>query len=322
MQGDLTLFFILLFVSVVLISQALILPAAGNKARHKELTKRLRQSHQQIDEESKLLLRKHYEESLSPTDKALVRWSAMADLKKSLELAGLNWSLSGAIGFTLVVSAIVSALLFLFSELWWIALLGFFLTAIACYFQLHRRISKRLFAFEALLPDALDVMRRVLQAGQPLNEAFREVGEEIPAPLGPEFTHTFNLLNYGYDMRLAVLQMVDRTPTVSMLALASAVLLQKETGGNLTENLYKVNQVLRARFKLSRKIKTLSAESRLSAWILVLAPFVLFIVMYLLHPEYIAPLYEHPAGIKIVSAGVVSLFFGAIWIRKIINIEV
>ena len=123
-------------------------------------------------------------------------------------------------------------------------------------------------------------------------------------------------------MRLAIMQMAERTPTVSMLAFSSAVLLQKETGGNLSENLEKVSRVLRARFKLQRKIKTLSAESRLSAWILVLSPFILFLFLTFINPEYVEPLYKDPRGMDLVSLGIVSLFIGSMWIRKIINFEV
>lgn len=171
-------------------------------------------------------------------------------------------------------------------------------------------------------PEALDIIRRALQAGQPLVQSFNEVGEELPDPIGTEFKNTYNLLNYGYDLRLAILQMAERVPTVSMLAFSSAVMLQKETGGNLSENLQKVSEVLRARFKLERKIKTLSAESRLSAWILTLSPFALFFGLKLVNPDYVEPLYSDPRGITMVSVGIVLLAIGALWIKKIINVEI
>ena len=190
------------------------------------------------------------------------------------------------------------------------------------YFWLNKQISDRLAQFEEQLPEALDIMRRMLQAGQPVTQAFSEVGNEMPDPIGTEFKNTFNLLNFGYDMRMAIMQMAERTPTVSMLAFSSAVLLQKETGGNLSENLEKVSRVLRSRFKLQRKIKTLSAESRLSAWILVLSPFILFVFLTFINPTYVEPLYTDPRGMTLVSGGIVSLFIGSIWIRKIINFEV
>ena len=190
------------------------------------------------------------------------------------------------------------------------------------YFVIQKRIGDRLMKFEEQLPEALDIIKRVLQAGQPINQAFGEVGSEMPAPIGPEFKNTFSLLNYGYDMRLAIMQMSERVPTISMMAFSSAVLLQKETGGNLIENIEKLSRVLRDRFKLARKIKTISAESRMSAWILVLAPFAMYIIITIIKPEYIAPLHNHPTGIKMIIGGMISLFIGSMWIRKIVNFEV
>ncbi|NVD05926.1 type II secretion system F family protein [Vibrio sp. JPW-9-11-11] len=322
MQQDATLFFVLLFFAVVFISQALILPAAGSKAKHKELSQRLKESQTNLDEEARSLLHDHYMKSLTPLDRRLVKFELFSSLKKLIELSGYDWSLSQ----TLTISFISSLLLFfaalLLGQPIYVGIVAALGVWFILYFWLNKKISDRLSAFEEQLPEALDIMRRMLQAGQPVTQAFNEVGSEMPAPIGVEFKNTFNLLNYGYDMRLAIMQMAERTPTVSMLAFSSAVLLQKETGGNLSENLEKVSRVLRARFKLQRKIKTLSAESRLSAWILVLSPFILFVFLSFINPEYVEPLYTDPRGMDLVSAGIVSLFIGSMWIRKIINFEV
>ncbi|MBL4830055.1 MAG: type II secretion system F family protein [Aliivibrio sp.] len=321
MTSDLTLFFILLFFSVLFISQALILPAAGSKAKHKALTKRLRNA-KHHDDASRSILKEHYLKGLTPLEKKLVKISCFADLKSSIELSGSKMTLDFALSMSLLLSLTSFLVALFFTGNLLISVAVFVMIWFVLYFILSKKISDRLFAFEEQLPEALDIMKRVLQSGQPLNESFREVGYEMADPISTEFHNTFNLLNYGYDLRLAILQMADRNPTVSMLAFSSAVLLQKETGGNLSENLTNVSTVLRSRFKLARKIRTLSAESRMSAWILVLAPFGLFAVMYLIHPEYVEPLYTDPLGIKIVSVGIVSLLIGAVWIKKIINIGV
>ncbi|MGD8116211.1 type II secretion system F family protein [Vibrio sp. TRT 29B02] len=322
MQQDATLFFILLFFAVVFISQALILPAAGSKAKHKELSQRLKESQAGLDEEARSLLHEHYVKSLTPLDRKLVKIETFSSLKKMIELSGYDWSLTQTLTVTFLFSTIVFITTLIFKQPIYIGLVAAVGIWFMLYFWLNKKISDRLAAFEEMLPEALDIMRRMLQAGQPVTQAFNEVGNEMPAPIGVEFKNTFNLLNYGYDMRMAIMQMAERTPTVSMLAFSSAVLLQKETGGNLSENLEKVSKVLRSRFKLQRKIKTLSAESRLSAWILVLSPFILFIFMSFINPEYVEPLYRDPRGLDLVSGGIVSLFIGSMWIRKIINFEV
>ena len=322
MLQDSTLFIILLFFAVVFISQALILPAAGSKAKHKELSERLKESQSKLDEEARSLLQEHYLKSLTPVDRKLVKIPVLSSLKKMIELSGYDWSLSQTLMVTSILSVCALFIVLLIGQPLYVGLASIAGVWSCLYFWLNKKIADRLAAFEEQLPEALDIMRRMLQAGQPVTQAFNEVGVEMPAPIGVEFKNTFNLLNYGYDMRMAIMQMAERTPTVSMLAFSSAVLLQKETGGNLSENLEKVSRVLRSRFKLQRKIKTLSAESRLSAWILVLSPFVLFVFLSFINPEYVEPLYTDPRGMTLVSGGVISLFIGSMWIRNIINFEV
>ncbi len=322
MQDNMILFFILLFLSVFFISQALILPAAGKKAKHRELAKRLEDSKNKLDDETRSLLNDYYLKGLTSFDRSLIKFAPFSHLKKTIELAGIRQSLAQVVGITLVLSLIVAIALLMLHAAWYLIIAATVGVWVLMNFALNKKISNRLSKFEEQLPEALDIIRRMLQAGQPLTQTFHEVGQELPAPIGEEFENTFNLLNYGYDLRLAIMQMADRNPTVSMLAFSSAVLLQKETGGNLSENLEKVSEVLRSRFKIARKIRSLSAESRLSAWILVLAPFALFLALKIFHPFYLEPLYNDPLGITLVSVGMVSLTLGAIWIRHIINFEV
>ncbi|NIY91352.1 type II secretion system F family protein [Vibrio diazotrophicus] len=322
MQQDSLYFFGFLFFAVFLISQAFLLPAAGNKAKHKTISKRLKESQSLVDEQSRSLLNEHYLRSLSPIDQKLVSFSAFSNMKKSLELAGVGSSLTQVVTITSLSQIVLFIVFFFLGARFYVAFLVSFFVWLVLYFIISSKISQRLAKFEELFPDALDVMKRMLSAGHPITYAFSEVGKEMPDPLGSEFKTTFNLLNYGYDIRLAMMQMVERNPTVSMFAFSSAVLLQKETGGDLSENLDKVSKVLRARFKLQRKIKTLSAESKLSAWILVLAPFAIFVMLSFISPGYLDPLYTDPRGTKLVMIGGVGLFIGAMWIRKIINFEV
>ncbi|KWU00503.1 MULTISPECIES: type II secretion system F family protein [Vibrio] len=321
-MDNVTVSLALLFVAVLFISQALLLPAAGKKAKHKELSRRLKETQRNIDEESLSLLKDHYNKELSPIDRKLIVIPFFADLKRMLELAGLKITLSRFLLIVFLCGTLLALTALVFNQVWFICVALFVFAWVLAYLFVQNRVTYRIARFEEQLPDALDIIRRALQAGQPLVQSFNEVGEEMPEPIGGEFKNTYNLLNYGYDLRLAILQMSERIPTVSMLAFSSAVMLQKETGGNLSENLQKVSEVLRARFKLERKIRTLSAESRLSAWILTLSPFALFFGLKFVNPEYIEPLYSDPRGVSMVSIGVILLAIGALWIRKIINIEI
>ncbi|MGI9896959.1 type II secretion system F family protein [Vibrio natriegens] len=322
MGGQLPLFLLLLFLSVFFISQALIMPSAGKKVKHRHLIQRIKESHKHIDQESISLLKENSLKNLSGIERFLVQFSLFEVFKKKLELAGIDTTFGKFLFLSLISGVIACLLLIFFGQPWYIGVGVAIAIWLVEYFIIQKRIGDRLMKFEEQLPEALDIIKRVLQAGQPINQAFGEVGSEMPAPIGPEFKNTFSLLNYGYDMRLAIMQMSERVPTISMMAFSSAVLLQKETGGNLIENIEKLSRVLRDRFKLARKIKTISAESRMSAWILVLAPFAMYIIITIIKPEYIAPLHNHPTGIKMIIGGMISLFIGSMWIRKIVNFEV
>ncbi|NVC93788.1 type II secretion system F family protein [Vibrio natriegens] len=322
MGGQLPLFLLLLFLSVFLISQALIMPSAGKKVKHRHLIQRIKESHRNVDQESISLLKENSLKNLSSVERFLVQFSLFEVFKKKLELAGIDTTF-GKFLFLSFVSGIIACLaLILVGQRWYIGIGIAFAIWLVEYFLIQKRIADRLIKFEEQLPEALDIIKRVLQAGQPINQAFGEVGTQMPSPIGPEFKNTFSLLNYGYDMRLAIMQLIERVPTVSMMAFSSAVLLQKETGGNLIENIEKLSVVLRGRFKLARKIKTVSAESRMSAWVLVLAPFVMYIIIAIFNPSYIAILHNHPIGVKMIIGGMVSLFIGSMWIRKIVSFEV
>ncbi|USD61779.1 type II secretion system F family protein [Vibrio sp. SCSIO 43140] len=322
MTFDASMFFFLLFVSVVLISQALLLPAAGRKVKHKDLTKRLNDAKHNLDKESINLLNEHYSKSMTPLDRKLVAVPYFANLKKMIELAGIKTPLGTIILGTICICIITILVVILSGNPWYFGPILCVAILLGVILYINKKISDRLMKFEEQLPEALDIICRMLQTGQPLVQTFKEVGDELPAPLGEEFKNTFNLLNFGYDINVAILNMAERVPTVSLLAFSSAVLLQKDTGGNLAENLKKVSEVLRARFKLTRKIKTLSAESRMSAWILVLTPFALFALLATMNPEFVEPLYTDPRGHQMIGFGLISLMIGALWIRKIINIEV
>ncbi len=322
MQEHYFYFLGLLFVAVVLISQALILPSAGKRAKHSVIAKRLQDSRSSLDQESVNLLNEHYMTSLSPLDRKLVRLGIFAKIKKMLELADIKWSLSKALTVVVILQLITILLMLILGHPTHLVISLSFLWWPVGYFFVEKRAAQRLSIFEEQFPDALDVMKRMLITGHPIKQAFYEVGQELEDPIANEFRHTFNLLNYGYDMRLAVMQMVERNPTVSMMAFSSAVLLQKETGGNLAENLDKVSVVLRSRFKLARKVKTLTAESRMSAWILILVPFVVFIVLNMINPDFTDPLINDPRGIELIMYGLGGITLGTLWIKKIINIEV
>jgi len=190
------------------------------------------------------------------------------------------------------------------------------------FIKIFRDRTKQLEKFDEQLPDAIDIMRRAMQAGHPFSETLNLVAEDMEDPVSREFAITFADINYGNDVRRAMLGLLQRIPTVTVMALVTAILLQKETGGNLTENLENIGKVIRARYRFQRKVRTLSAEGRASAWVLALVPLGLFGVVSVTTPSYLPILLEEPVGQKMIGWAAVLALLGILWMRRIIRIDV
>jgi tight adherence protein B len=188
--------------------------------------------------------------------------------------------------------------------------------------QLRVQRSKRLNRFEEQLPDALTVAARSLRAGLPFGEALNLVAREMPEPIGPEFGIVFTEVNYGGDLRAALLGMLERVPSVAVMAMVTSVLIQRETGGNLAEVLDKLAAVVRERFRFLRSVRTLSAEGRMSAWILSLLPFFMAGAISVINPNYLPLLTQDPTGRKMVMVAFGLLVVGILWLRRIARIDV
>jgi tight adherence protein B len=148
------------------------------------------------------------------------------------------------------------------------------------------------------------------------------VADDMEDPIAREFDLVFAEISYGGDMRRAMLGLLERVPSVSVMSLITAVLVQKETGGNLAETFERITTVIRGRFKLYRRVRTLSAEGRLSAWILALVPLVLIVAMSFTSPTYLPMLFKDPMGKNLIAAAIALGAIGILWIRRIIRIQV
>jgi tight adherence protein B len=324
MSGGAQVFILLVFATVALLMQGLVVPVFGENAKSRKRLKKRIEEIESAGEEEPLssLLREKYLRRLSPLERRLESLPAMEAVATRIEQAGhkiLAYRLvllSLAIGVTaLVVSwayfrtpsiAIVTALVATYSP----------------FMKIGMDRVKRMHAFEEQLPDAIDTMKRALKAGHPLGATLKLVADEMDDPVAGEFELTFGEINYGNDVRRAMLGLLSRVPSVTVMALVTSILVQKETGGNLAEILEKISAVIRGRFRFQRKVQTYSAEGRMSAWILAMVPLTLFAGLWLTQPDYLPVLLEDPRGQKMVVYGAVSGVTGIFWIRKILRIEV
>jgi tight adherence protein B len=182
--------------------------------------------------------------------------------------------------------------------------------------------KKRLQQFEQQLPGALDLLARSLKAGHAFPSGLQHISKEVIAPLGKEFSIVYSEFSHGMNLNTALLSLSKRLGLKDLNFFTTAVIIQRETGGNLTEILEKIAVLIRERFQLRNQIKALTAEGRLSGIILLLLPPVLLLVMMYLNPTYISTLINNPTGRIMGVVAVMLQLLGMLMIRKIVNIKV
>jgi tight adherence protein B len=187
---------------------------------------------------------------------------------------------------------------------------------------LRRARTSRLRRIERQLPEAADFLARAMRAGHSFNNVLQMVGNELPEPLSGEFRTAHQEINYGVPMNEALHNLAERVPLTDLRYLVIAVVIQRESGGNLAEILGNISHIIRERLKLAGKVRVLSAEGRLSAWILASLPFVMMGVMVLVNRTYVSSLWTNPLGIRMLWSGAVMIVLGGLWTRRIVHIRV
>jgi tight adherence protein B len=318
------LFLGLVFLAVFLLVQGLVVPVFGESTRmRRRLLSRLSAvgtASGQADFGS--LLREKYLRELSPLERNLESLPGMERLGQLIEQSGKSTPAYRVLLVSLLFAAAGGFVGWTYTRLPWCLLLGAAGAFSLPYVKVFADRSRRFAKFEEQMPDALDLVKRALKAGHPFSQALKLVAEDMNEPIAHEFDLLFSEVNYGGDMRNALLALLERVPSVSVMAMVTAVLVQKDTGGNLAETFERITDVIRSRFKLARRVKTLSAEGRMSAWILALVPLILFGTISFTSPDYLPVLVNHPMGKNLIAAAVVLGVLGILWIRKIIRIQV
>src|SRR5262245_12330483 len=323
MTSGLIIFLSLLGGAVFLLSQVLIVPAFGSDARTRKLLRRKLEQIDAVDAQREInsLLRQKYLRELSPLARRLEDSAHMEALAGVIEQAGLTMLAHRLVILAVVLAAAAAMVATFMTGNPAIVLLAMVAAGAAPFVFVFRKRRERLEKFEEQLPDAVDVMKRALRAGHPFSTCIKLVADDMDEPISREFEQTFADINFGNDLRRALLGMLLRVPSSNLMAVVTAVLIQKETGGNLAEIFERIAQVIRSRFRFGRRVRTLSAEGRLSAWILTLVPIVLFGVLWITTPDYLPPLLESPVGQKMLVFAVLMMIVAVFWMRKIIRID-
>jgi tight adherence protein B len=253
---------------------------------------------------------------------ALARFDLARKMRLQIAQADLNWSLqsfltyslvggvAGAIGGSRLSAGVVGA-----------CAIGAF-GMILPYIVLRKKRRKRLDSLESQLPEALDFLARSMRAGHALTISLSMAGEELPEPIAREFRTLAHEQNLGSPMDMALDNMCNRVPLLDLRFFSTALMLQRQTGGNLSEILRQLSNLIRERFRLKGQVKALSAHGRLTSMILTGLPLVTTGALTLIAPEYLGGMAKDPDGFKLIIAAVVMMFIGTMVIQKIIRIQV
>lgn len=316
---------VLVFVAVLLLLEALYLIWKSYKGPEaKKLEKRLRALSASHDATAQAQLLKERMLSEVPAFQRLLFSLPRAhSLDKFILQSGLDWTVSklllscagfGVIGLVLLTGVAQQPLLMGAAG-------GAVLAAVPLLYLQHKR-SGRLAKLERQLPDALDLVTRALRSGHSFSSGLQMIGEEMAEPIANEFRIVSDEVNFGVSLQQALTNLSERVPLTDLRYFVVAVLVQRDSGGNLTEVLGNLSRLVRERLRLYGKVRVLSSEGRLSAWIVGSMPFALAGVMNLVNPSFMSPLWKDPIGISIIKYMLILMAFGVLILRKIIKIRV
>ncbi len=270
------------------------------------------------------VLDKDVSEHLPPwLSMALTRVPGMARVHGVVRRSGTGRSLLSVLGWSVGLCAGIGLLTLAFTPLpGWLALGFAALAGAAPVLWLQRVASQRRVRFESQLPEALDFMTRALRSGFGLTVALGMVGDELPAPIGVEFKQGFDQISIGMSFDDAMADMAQRLQSSDLNFLVIALVIHRQTGGNLTELLTSLARTVRERIKLKGKVRVLASEGRLSGLLIGALPFLLAAILSMVNPGYMSSLWLTPAGQTLVGVGLSLMAVGGLWMWKIVQIRV
>jgi tight adherence protein B len=231
-------------------------------------------------------------------------------------------SVGDLLGSTALLVAVVLLAALALQPAWPVTVALALLAAWLPFLYVARARTLRLRAIENRLPDAIDLLGRALRAGHAFQAAIQMVGDEMPGAIGVEFRTLFDEINFGVPLQDALLNLVGRVPSTDLRYFVVAVLIQRESGGNLAELLDNISAIVRARIKLLGQVHALSAEGRLSGIVLGVMPFAMALLIYLINPDFMRTLWVDPVGQRLIGTALVLMALGGLWMRRIIRIHI
>jgi tight adherence protein B len=255
-------------------------------------------------------------------DNLLKRWNVARKIELLITQAESSWSVPMVLGISIGSAAFGLAVSY-----WWVpdvavcVVIGILFSALP-FFLLHLKRVRRMRRFNQALPDAVDLMGRALRAGHSLSAAIEIVGQEAIEPVRTEFREVYRQQNFGLPQRDALLQLARRVPSDDLQFVITAMLVQRETGGNLVDILDRTTAVIRDRIRIEGEVRIYTAQGRLTGVILATLPILMFFLINIANHGYAKVLLEDPLGQKLIYAGIAFMILGGIVIRKIVNVKI
>src|SRR5687767_9446312 len=255
-------------------------------------------------------------------DAALSKNARGASLAAWIEQSGTKATLSSVLVISVVLGAAGAVGLLMLTRVLWSMPFGFGVGAALPFVVLRWKRVSRLHRFEEQFPEALDLIARALKAGHAFATGMKMAADEMPEPVGPEFRKTFDEQNFGLPMKDVLDNLTVRIPILDVRFFATAVLIQRETGGNLSEILENLAHVVRERFKILRQVRVYTAHGRMTGYVLLALPAALGIALMFINPDHMNLLFRERMGQQMLLGALVMQAIGFMWIKHVIKIEV
>ncbi len=297
----------------------------GSDAKRRRLRQRMNEAllhSAHIDDVEILLARNELMSEIPWMNRVMIELQATLHLKKMLDQADLHITPSRLLMFSGMAAILAGLAVSMLTVNLLLVVLGGLVAGAVPLIHVWWKRKKRFDLFLEHLPDALDLISRALSAGHAFAEALHMVSTEMPDPIATEFRKTYEEQNLGLSLKLALENLTQRIPLLDLRMCVTAVLIQRETGGNLAEILEKVAYTIRERFRIMGDLKTLTTSSRLSAWILCGLPIFVALGVSILNPDYMSVLWRDPRGHYLIAAAMILQITGMLIVRKILDIKI
>jgi tight adherence protein B len=274
------------------------------------------------EEEGDLLVKQRHAGPLPGLDRFASGTARGSALAAWIEQSGVQVSISALFLIALGLAALMGLIVALAMRMIAGWVVGGALGFVMPFMFLKIKRTRRMAAFEEAFPEALDLVSRALKAGHAFATGMKMVADEMPDPVGTEFRKAFDEQNFGLPLKDALANMTVRMPSLDVRFFATAVLIQRETGGNLSEILENLSHVVRERFKILRQVRVYTAHGRLTGYVLLGLPVFLAIALAFINPEHMELLFRERLGHMMLGATVIMQTVGYFWIKQVVKIEV